>query len=285
MKYLLTLAALAGLSLSALLATSIPARSQTVVLCYDSGRALIQRVADYDCKHQIISKQEADAIRARRAAYVRQAIENDEQPTSFGTGSGFFVSRYGEVITNRHVVAKCGGITVLTAGGQTHEARIVSMSSKYDLALLRTDSIQSSVATITSVVPHVGSSIDVVGFPSSLRPRRVSVRTNGRYRGARAGGSGVKIMSVGVRVSGGSSGSPVLDDKGRVIGVVFAKMDTRQPPTRNGIVPSRRSEDIALATSARNLTTFLRGNGVKVSANTTAQNRAEDYAVRVNCLE
>jgi V8-like Glu-specific endopeptidase len=159
------------------------------------------------------------------------------------------------------------------------------MSSKYDLALLRTDSIQSKVATITSVVPQVGNSIDVVGFPSSLRPRRVSVRANGRYRGARAGGSGVKILSVGVRVSGGSSGSPVLDDKGRVIGVVFAKMDTRQHRARNDVVPSRRSEDIALATSARNLTTFLRGNGVKVSANTTAQNRAEDYAVRVNCLE
>jgi len=242
-------------------------------------------VADSACKHRIISNQEAEAIRARRNAYVRQAIENDQQPPPFGTGSGFFVSRYGEVVTNRHVVAKCNRITVLTKNGVTHDAKLVSASSKFDLALLSTDSIQSEFATFTSTVPQVGSSISVVGFPSSLRPRRTPLRAAGQYRGVRASDSGVGIMSLGVRVSNGSSGSVLLDDKDLVIGVVFAKMDNRQPVGRDGLVPSRSAEDVALATAASDLKVFLTVNGVNVRSDSTAQSHPEDFAVRVDCLE
>ncbi len=277
----------AAIAFAAALGGAAPqgANAAKVVNCYDPARNLIQRKDDYDCKHRAISDAEADAIRHRRNEYVRKSIEIEPNPAASGTGSGFFVSSAGDVVTNNHVIATCGNVSILTPDGKTYDARVLSSSGQYDLALLATNARPKSIATITPTSPAVGANVEVVGFPASLRPRRLPLRASGQFNGVRDNGSGVDILLIGARVAGGSSGSPVLDDDGRVIGVVFAKMDPRKILPHNGKALLNPATDITLATKATDLVTFLTANGVSIPHETNNPDPAEAYAVRVNCLK
>jgi serine protease Do len=270
-------------AIGAVLLTAPQTISAKTVNCFDPARQIVQQVDDYNCRHRIVSDAEARAIRQKRNEYIRKSIETERKPSPAGMGSGFFVSADGNVVTNNHVIAECKTVSILLPDGQSETAHVLSASAKYDLAVLDTDVHPSSFATITRRVPAVGSNVEIVGFPASLRPRRLPLRAGGTYNGTRDNGTGVEILLVGLRVMGGSSGSPVLDDDGRVIGVVFAKVDPRKALPHDGKPLIDPDADITLATKAADLVPFLEASGVHLAHETTVPDLAESYAVRVNC--
>ncbi len=77
----------------------------------------------------------------------------------------------------------------------------------------------------------------------------------------------------------------MLDDDGRVFGIVFAKIDPRKILPHNGKALVNPATDITLATKAADLVSFLAANGVRVPHETTPPEPAETFAVRVNCLK
>ncbi len=145
---------------------------------------------------------------------------------SLSTGSGFAIDAT-TLITNRHVVADSAELQVSTYDGRDIDVTASSTASIADLALVRTAEDLPSYPKLAEEDPVRGDMVTVVGYPQG---GSLTV-TRGQVIGATTDPLNANLGEVLVtdaQVEPGSSGSAVLDDEGRVVGVVYAKSASGQ---------------------------------------------------------
>ncbi|HJC27920.1 MAG TPA: MarP family serine protease [Candidatus Dietzia intestinipullorum] len=144
-----------------------------------------------------------------------------------GTG---FVAAPELVMTNAHVVAGTGSVTV-TVGGEEVDAEVVTYDPGVDIAVLRVPGLEAPALPFADERARTGDDAIVVGYPGNgpYRPdparirERVTLRGPDIYREATVERE-VYILRGTVRE--GNSGGPLITPDGRVTGVVFgAAMD------------------------------------------------------------
>lgn len=133
-----------------------------------------------------------------------------------GQGSGFVVGDGRLAVTNYHVVERAASITVRTADG--HEYRDVPVEGKYperDLAVLRLP-YRLPGLELAEKLPAVGQEVVAIGSPLGLERTLSTGVVSGLNREVR---DIPGLIQITAPVSPGSSGGPVLDAAGRVVGV------------------------------------------------------------------
>lgn len=166
------------------------------------------------------------------------AIETfDARGNSLSRGSGFFVAA-DKIITNRHVIEKSSRVEIHLMNGKKFPAKgILAVDGEGDLAILQVDVPQTSAAAplqIVQRVPQEGESIVVIGNPLGLEG---SV-SNGIVSAVREISGYGKIIQITAPISPGSSGSPVVNMSGQVIGV--ATLQAAEGQSLNFAVPGER---------------------------------------------
>jgi tetratricopeptide (TPR) repeat protein len=165
------------------------------------------------------------------------AIETfDSKGNSLSRGSGFFVAA-DRVITNRHVIEKSSRVEVHLVDGKKFIAKgVLAVDGEGDLALLQVDLPPALAAAlpISKTVPQEGESILVVGNPFGLEG---SV-SNGIVSAVREISGYGKIIQITAPISPGSSGSPVVNMYGQVVGV--ATLQAAEGQSLNFAVPAER---------------------------------------------
>ncbi|MGW2614763.1 S1C family serine protease [Streptomyces sp. NPDC001500] len=149
-----------------------------------------------------------------------------------GTGTGFVLDSLGYILTNNHVVESAedgGGISVVFEGGQTVEAELVGRDSGYDLAVVRVTGVKGLKPLYlgNSDDVRVGDPVVAIGAPFDLEGTVTSGIISARERPVVAGGgsgdasdvSYVDALQTDAPINPGNSGGPLLDARGRVIGV------------------------------------------------------------------
>ncbi|MGI8849260.1 MAG: tetratricopeptide repeat protein [Pyrinomonadaceae bacterium] len=173
----------------------------------------------------------------RRIKPSSVAIETfDAKGATLSRGSGFFISS-DKIITNRHVIEKSNRVEIHLINGKKFTARgVLAIDGEGDLALLQVDvpAEFSMPLPIVQTVPQEGESIVVVGNPFGLEG---SV-TNGIVSAVREIPGYGKIIQITAPISPGSSGSPVVNMRGQVIGV--ATLQAAEGQSLNFAVPSER---------------------------------------------
>ena len=134
------------------------------------------------------------------------------------TGSGFFVSPDGHVVTAAHVVQSCGQIRVRTDDAAYKLARLLAISEQHDLALLKTLGEVPATAVLRHQHRPDQTSAWVFGYPANGTPVRAHV-TVARVQ-PREAGDGPATLRLHANITGGYSGGPVMDSTGGVIGMV-----------------------------------------------------------------
>jgi len=136
-----------------------------------------------------------------------------------GQGSGFFLTQEGDVITNYHVLKGASRAEVRTSDGSVYPvSKIVAEDEEGDLIRVSVNIPQHLVRSLPvhTSFPEVGERIIVMGTPLGLE-KTVS---DGIISAVREIPEFGKILQVTAPISPGSSGSPVVNMKGEVIGVV-----------------------------------------------------------------
>ena len=173
----------------------------------------------------------------RRIKPSAVAIETfDARGATISRGSGFFIAG-DKIITNRHVIEKSSRVEVHLMDGRRLPARgVLAIDGEGDLALIQIDQPQKPVAALPLVqaAPQEGESIVVIGNPFGLEG---SV-SNGIVSAVREIPGYGKIIQITAPISPGSSGSPVVNMRGQVIGV--ATLQAAEGQSLNFAVPSAR---------------------------------------------
>ncbi|MET9308136.1 S1C family serine protease [Streptomyces cellulosae] len=151
---------------------------------------------------------------------------------SAGTGTGFVLDDRGHILTNDHVVEPAGengDITVTFHSGDTAEATVVGRDSGYDLAVVRVKGVRglTPLPLGNSDNVRVGDPVVAIGAPFDLAGTVTSGIISARERPITAGGekgdgsdvSYVDALQTDAPINPGNSGGPLLDGKGRVIGI------------------------------------------------------------------
>ncbi|MCS6874152.1 MAG: tetratricopeptide repeat protein [Pyrinomonadaceae bacterium] len=173
----------------------------------------------------------------RRIKPSAVAIETfDEKGNLVSRGSGFFIA-YDKIVTNRHVIEKSASAQISLLNGRKFEVKaILAVDAESDLALLQVEVPASMVfpLPIERNTPQEGESVVVIGNPFGLEG---SV-SNGIVSAIREIPGYGKIIQITAAISPGSSGSPVVNMRGQVIGV--ATLQAVEGQNINFAVPSER---------------------------------------------
>jgi serine protease Do len=149
--------------------------------------------------------------------------EDGEEPMmeGAGSGSGFFISADGFIVTNNHVVANASEITVRLTDDRELPARIIGRDPDTDLAVLKVDGgTFPFVEFETSAQPRVGDWVVAVGNPFGLGGSATAGIVSARGRDLRDQTSAyVDYLQIDAPINRGNSGGPTFDIYGRVIGV------------------------------------------------------------------
>lgn len=145
-----------------------------------------------------------------------------------GTGSGFFLSSDGYVLTNNHVVeaaATRGTITVAISTGKKYTAKIVGRDSSYDLAVLKIDVTGAPTLQLgDSERVAVGDAVIAIGSPLGLAGTVTSGIISAKNRPVTTGSdsgesSFINALQTDAAINPGNSGGPLVDATGAVVGV------------------------------------------------------------------
>ncbi|MFK0067594.1 trypsin-like peptidase domain-containing protein [Streptomyces sp. NPDC091046] len=149
-----------------------------------------------------------------------------------GTGTGFVLDDRGHILTNNHVVEPAGSggeITVTFNSGDTAEATVVGRDSGYDLAVVKVKGVSglTPMPLGNSENVRVGDPVVAIGAPFDLAGTVTSGIISAKERPITAGGeegdasdvSYVDALQTDAPINPGNSGGPLLDARGRAIGI------------------------------------------------------------------
>ncbi|MBN1795801.1 MAG: trypsin-like peptidase domain-containing protein, partial [Sedimentisphaerales bacterium] len=164
-----------------------------------------------------------------------ETFDKDNKP--IGQGSGFFIDNKGGFITNHHVIEGAYSATVKTSAGKEYPVQgIVAKDIEADIVKLVANLPDADITFLKLSVnmPSEGEDIVVIGNPLGLEST-VSTGIVSAVRDIPAFG---KILQITAPVSPGSSGSPVMNSKGEVIGI--ATLIVTEGQNLNFAIPSEK---------------------------------------------
>ena len=154
------------------------------------------------------------------------------------TGSGFVVTSDGYIVTNRHVVASCRTVTVKADSSTSVPARVVALHPTDDLAVIHADASFGATAGFRIGPPiRPGDDVVAVGYPlAGLLADEPNV-TTGSVSALAGLHNNPTMLQMSAPVHQGSSGGPLFDTSGNVVGVVATKLNARIVAEETGDLP------------------------------------------------
>jgi serine protease Do len=163
----------------------------------------------------------------------------DKEDKLIGQGSGFFIGAAGQegsLVSNRHVFRSARRVEVESSRGKHPFTGVISQSSEYDLVRLAVDTRVHPIVPleISEKLPRVGEKVVVIGSPLGLE----ATVSDGIVSAVRDLDPIGQVIQITCPISPGSSGSPVINMKGEVIGV--ATFQLREGQNLNFAIPIAR---------------------------------------------
>ncbi|HJV53691.1 MAG TPA: trypsin-like peptidase domain-containing protein [Noviherbaspirillum sp.] len=141
--------------------------------------------------------------------------------TDTGSGSGFFVSADGYVLTNQHVVGNANIVKVKLATGRELVGEVLRSDKARDVALVKTEPTAVKAMGVRESEPNIGEEVYALGSP--LGEQFSTTLTRGILSGYRTLGA-KRFLQSDVSILPGNSGGPLLDAKGAVIGITVSRL-------------------------------------------------------------
>jgi S1-C subfamily serine protease len=226
-------------------------------------------------REEIIEGQRCAAAFVPRIETPGSSSDNSTSSTnpSF-TGTGFFITDDGYLITNYHVVKDATQIRLVTSAGLI-AAKVISVDAANDLALLKADGRFTPLPISPSRSAQLGSTVATIGFPDPGLQGFAPKLAKGEIASLSGAADDPRYFQISVPVQPGNSGGALVDERGNVVGIVSAKLDESAALAASGALP----ENVNYAVKSSLLLSFLESVpdvDAKLKAPNTADEKFED---------
>lgn len=229
--------------------------AEELLLPLDESGLEMARTALADLQDQLSPPQLARAQEMARGWAPGRTLPAAGQGRGVMHGTGVYVGAGGEMLTNAHVVAGCKTVRQTDSG---EDGQVVRVDVANDLALVRFARPGASHLPLRADAPNLGEPVTVFGFPLVGPLSAAGNVTNGIVSSEAGFEDNALQFQFTAPVQSGSSGGPVLDAKGRLIGLIVGKLNAELTARVAGEAPQNANfgiKNIALAA-------FLRGASV-----------------------
>ena len=168
-----------------------------------------------------------------------KAVRADGTPT--GSGSGVVIDDAGDILTALHVVRDARSVTVVFADGTESSAMIIAEMPESDIAALRPATLPAELVPATlasSSGLRIGDDAIVVGNPFALTRSLSTGVISGLDRSVQVPNQGrslTGLIQFDAAVNPGSSGGPLVNRAGEVIGIVTGLVNPTGQPAFSGV--------------------------------------------------
>ena len=170
----------------------------------------------------------------------------------YGSGTGFFITEDGFLVTNYHVIKEAVQVRLITSGGLL-PARVVKTDEANDLALVKADGRFVPLPIVSSRTVKMGSIVATVGFPNIGLQGFAPKLAKGDIAALTGIQDDPRYFQISVPLQPGNSGGALVDERGNVVGVVSAKLSAKAALVTTGVLP----ENVNYAVKSSLLLSFL----------------------------
>jgi serine protease Do len=161
---------------------------------------------------------------AKNMLVLRSGVVTIE--TAKGSGTGFYISRDGYLLTNYHVVGDSPYVKVRLANGREVVAEVLKSDQTRDVALLKSEAIRFEALSVLQQEVNIGDEVYAIGSPLG-RNFEGSV-TKGIVSGFPALNQ-AKFLQSDALIAPGSSGGPLINKDGMVVGIAVGAFEGGRP--------------------------------------------------------
>lgn len=142
---------------------------------------------------------------------------NKPGTVSNSQGTGFNLHPEGLIVTNRHVVESATSVEVTFLDDRRFISQDIQYIAGYDMALIKLKGNELPSLTVVSDRPKIGETVTIIGNPRGFQ--RISARgeVENYYKA-----DDMLVFGINAPIAPGSSGSPVLNGSGDVVGIIYA---------------------------------------------------------------
>lgn len=152
------------------------------------------------------------------------------------TGSGFFVTAKGHLITNSHVIETAKRIDV-QVNNKTYSASVLARDPINDIALLSVNVDSVPIPVIESQLTRIAAEVFTIGFPLPTAQGVAPKFTRGEISSTSGLQDDIRYFQISVPIQPGNSGGPLIDSKGNVIGMTTATIGPAWVLQNAGTIP------------------------------------------------
>jgi hypothetical protein len=176
---------------------------------------------------------------------------DDNKIVAASSGTGFYVSNTGHIISNHHVVEGCNTVK-LTFKGKEVSADVLAVDKMNDLAILKADLTPTKVYSVATEDASLLEDIIIAGYPLGKKVSAAIKTSKGSITALAGYGDNYSEFQTDAALNQGNSGGPIMDQKGNVVGVAVANYGKKA-----GV------ESFNFGIKSSTLKTFASANGLK----------------------
>lgn len=201
------------------------------------------------------------------------------QQSSVGLGTGFFVTSNGYLVTNNHVIEGASSVVILLYDGNAVRGQVVRTDPANDLALIKTEVNAKPLQVRDTGTLAVGEDVFTIGYPLPSVQGADQKTTFGRINALSGLQGDIRLVQIDVPVQPGNSGGPLVDSRGRVVGIVTARLDELAVLKASGSLPQNVNYAVKSDYLFPILRTYTQGNWRQISE--TAQSQDLPSVVKI----
>lgn len=174
------------------------------------------------------------------------------------TGTGFFVSKKGHIITNAHVLGDYQFVIAKDSTGRIYELDILAIDKKNDLALLQAAKKTEGLPIMPAQSVGKGLKVYSIGYPQPGIQGTESKITDGIISSMTGLRNDNDSYQISVPIQAGNSGGPLVTETGAVVGVIVATVNAKKFFAITGDIP----QNVNFAIKPDILEIFMKANKI-----------------------
>ena len=178
-------------------------------------------ILEQNQKYLEIAKSPSAVVKKTKPKKEKPKSLDESKVVAASSGTGFFVSRNGHIITNDHVIEQCNDVKV-SYGGKAINANVLASDKTNDLAILKSNIIPKEIYSISNEDVTLLQEVIVAGYPLGKRVSAAIKATSGSVTALAGFRDNYSNFQTDAALNQGNSGGPIINKNGNVVGVAVA---------------------------------------------------------------